>query len=201
MKKKICLILPIVFLAVLVALFNSSYAIYSTNAAGDANINTAAWVVYVNDIDMVQNKFFSINTNDIVIDNSNAHAKDGTIAPGSVMTIPLLIDGSDAEVPVDYIVEIGDPYIYSSDDIIGSVNSQTTYIDVSDAVSISVTSGSLTGTINQTSNDTSENIELELEWLKASDGTSNSRDMSMESETIYVPITVTASQHITTQSP
>lgn len=200
MKKKICLILPIVFLAILVVLFNSSYAIYSTTATGDANINAAAWVVYVNDIDMVQNEFFSIDTNDIVIDNSNAHAKAGTIAPGSVMTIPLLIDGSSAEVPIDYIVEIGDPYTYSGDVLVGNEASQS-ISDVSDAFSISVTSGSLTGTINQTSNDTTANIELELEWLKASDSTSNSRDMSMESETIYVPITVTTSQHITTQSP
>lgn len=200
MKKKICLMLPIVFLAILVVLFNSTYAIYSTNAMGDADINTAAWIVYVNDVNMVQNSFFSIDTNDIIIDNTRAHAKDGKIAPGSVVTIPLVIDGSDAEVPVDYIVEIGNPYTYSDEVFIGNEVSQSV-TDVSDAFSINVLSGSLTGTINQTSNDKTANIELELEWLKASDSTSNSRDMSMKSEKIYVPISVITSQHITTQSP
>lgn len=198
MKKKLLLMLPIVFLTMLVFLFNSSYAIYSTSATGNPNINASAWIVYINDTDIVQNSVFSIDTSDFEIDNTNAHAMDGVIAPGSILTIPLVIDASDAEVPVDYEIEIGDPYLYTGSVLIGNENSQSFYNDVSDAFSISVASGSLTGTINQTSNDTTANIEIELEWDKASDSTSNTRDMSMESQAIYVPIIVTASQHITT---
>lgn len=185
-KKNLVAIIAL-FLVIGVSL--STYAIYKSSATGTATATAAAWVVKVNTTDIVTEDTYTFSASDIVWDNSVSNAKTGTIAPGSTGTITILVDADGSEVPVDYLASIGQVTV-------GGEN-----ISADAGFSVDVKSGSsLTGTIAQsdTAGDMEATIQLTVTWTgTAGDlATKNSADVDLQGDTISIPVTVTATQHL-----
>lgn len=191
MKNKKSL-LAIIVLLVVVGACVSTYAIYKSSASGTATATAAAWVVNVNNTNIVTNDTYTFSASDIVWDNSTSNAATGTIAPGSTGTITILIDADGTQVPVDYTVALGQ-VTYGSSTPYTNVSSDTGF-------TIGVKSGSpaLTGTIaySATSGEMEKTIQLEVTWTGTDSTDKNAADVNLAAQNLQIPVTVTAAQHI-----
>ena len=189
MKNKKSL-LAIIVLLVVVGVSVSTYAIYKSSANGTATATAAAWVVKVNNANIVTEDEYTFSESDIVWDNSVSNAHAGTIAPGSTGTIKIKIDADGTQVPVDYTVAIG------------TVTDGTN--NVSAAAGFTVTkatsSPDLTGTIDYsaTEGEMEKEITLQVTWTgTAADSDDKiTADLGLASKTLRIPVTVTATQHL-----
>ena len=193
MKNKKSL-LAIIVLLIVVGACVSTYAIYKSSASGTATATAAAWVVNVNNSNIVTSDTYTFSAADIVWDNSTSNAASGTIAPGSTGTITILIDADGTQVPVDYTVALGQV----------TYGSTTPYTNVSNdaGFTVALKSGSpaLTGTIaySATEGEMEKIIQLQVTWTgTASDSDDkNAADVNLAAQNLQIPVTVTAAQHI-----
>lgn len=182
--------LLVVFALLLLAVVSySTYAIYKSSATGTASAKVAAWVVKVNNDDIVSTDTFTFKSSDIVWDNTVSNAKEGTIAPGSTGTITILIDADGSEVPVDYTAELG--AITAEDTVISNVAEFTVNV---------ASDSSLTGTIAQSDTEGSmeKTIVLQVAWTGTVNDSAekNTADLGLAAATLNIPVTVTTSQHL-----
>lgn len=189
MKKGNKRLLAVIALLLLVVVSYPTYAIYKSSATGTASAEAAAWVVKVNNADIVSSDTFTFSSSDIVWDNSVSNAKTGTIAPGSTGTITILIDADGSEVPVDYTATLG------------SITAGGNAVSNDAGFTVSVASGSsLTGTIAQSDTDGAmeQTVVLQVTWTGTSSDsdTKNTADLGLADATLSIPVTVTTAQHL-----
>ena len=98
-------ILVIAVLLLLIAVSYTTYAIYKTKVAGNAEVTAATWAVVFKDGSDTINE-----TNAITFTGAectNAHVAEGKIAPGATCTKTITLDATGTEVDVAYTVSTG----------------------------------------------------------------------------------------------
>ena len=172
-------ILAVAILILLITVSFATYAIYKSSASGDTTVQTAAWVVKVNNSDIVTTDSFTFNAADIAW-NRRVSQVEGKIAPGDTGTIEFEIDATGSEVNVAYEVEVGEITIggnpITNDEI-------TVELAASDP-----------GTIAYNASDMSQTVTLNVVWNPVDSDTQNPIDVDTAAKTLTVPVTVTVRQ-------
>lgn len=106
MKHNIRMIIPVIALLVLVIIINTTFSIYSTTGYGQIEANSAAWIIKIENTNIVTETAFQVSQSNITIDNTNSYADADLLAPGSTGTIDLILDATGTEVAVDYAITI-----------------------------------------------------------------------------------------------
>lgn len=176
-------ILVVAVLLLLIAASYTTYAIYKSSAAGDASVSTAAWVVNVNNTDIVANNTFTVGN---ISWNTPTIGKNNKIAPGDTGTVQILIDADGSEVDVYYEISPGQ--------LSGATNSNLT--------AVAHSGSSLTGTIpySATAGGMEQTVTLDVTWIAEDDDTSggqNEIDIDTAAKSLTLPITVTVRQNPT----
>lgn len=184
----------IVVIALLLAIYliGSTYARYSTQGVGSANISIAEWHVSIKNGDTTLNS----TSQDIPFEvQSNTFVVPGKIAPAVTATATIELDLAGTEVAVDFDAVIDDSAIA---DIGASADkiSLTTTVD-----GTTYTSGT-SQTINLINNEafTSTNgkktVVLTVTWENDDNNNPDDTTMGTAGGTISIPVTLTAKQHI-----
>ena len=167
-------ILALSILVLLLAVCFGSYAIYKSSGSGSSGVSAAAWVVKVNNDDIVSSNTFTLNN---VTWSGTRYGQNGKIAPGDRGTLNIVIDASGSEVGVAYTVDLT------------QVNTGNPNLRVAAA-----SGSSLTGTIDYGSTMT-ETVTLDVVWTGVDSDTANSADVTTAGTNISIPVTVTVTQN------
>ena len=190
MKHNIRMIIPVFALLILVIIIKETFSIYSTSAYGTVQTNSAAWIIKIENTNITYGTAFQVSSSNITIDNTNSYADTNFVAPGSTGT----------DVAVDYVITIGDAIGYygsSLDFPLSNPIDGIVYLDMSSVITVTPATGySLTGTINQNDSSMLETIALDFAWAKTNSAQANTLDMAAKGRTLFIPITVTVTQHI-----
>ncbi len=189
MKQKKGLLLAVVLLLVVAtgSVITLTYSRYTSSATGTSTAGVAAWVVKVNDSDIVASDTFTAS--DITWTSSD-YVDDGVIAPGSTGTFTIVIDATESGVAVDYSVSID-----SSD--LTSANSNITITGVSATNSdFSYANGIATGSLGL--NDSAVTLTVSIAWNDENTTAANTSDTytGVNVNEISIPVTVTATQKV-----
>ncbi len=172
-------ILVIAALLLLIATSFTTYAIYKSSATGDSSISTAAWVVEVNDSDIV-------HTNTFTLDNitwaTPRVGQNNKIAPGDHGTVQIVIDASGSEVGVSYDVEVDFSALEDND---GNTNFDVDIASGSDPLSGTIAYGA---TMTKT-------ITLDITWTAVDNEDANQMDVDLAGQQFNLPVTVTVTQN------
>ena len=169
-------VLIIALLLLLISVSFTTYAIYRTSIDGTGTVTAANWKInFKNGSGTVVNTL-NFTASDITWTNIPS-AESGKIAPGATGTITFTIDATGSEVDVFYLAELG-------------ANAPAGF-------SISVPSSTETLIPYSASNMTAD-VTLTVTWNGAltDDEVKDSRDISLSSTDITIPITITARQRI-----
>ena len=168
-------LLVIAVLVLLITISFTTYAIYKSSATGTDSVKAAAWVVKVNNTDIVANDTFTAN--DITWANTRI-GKNDTIAPGDHGTVNVVIDATGSEVDVDYAISI-----------------DTTALNNPNFTVTAATGSALTGTIPYSASSMSKTVTLNVVWNGVDNDTANSSDIALQGQDISIPVVVTATQN------
>ena len=166
--------LAVALLLLFIAVSFGTYAIYKSSATASDSVTAAAWVVEVNDTDIVANNTFTL---DNITWGSTRYGQNGTIAPGDTGTVDIVIDASGSEVGVAYTVDLSS---------VSTGNSNLTVAPHSGS--------SLTGTIAYGSTMTAT-VTLDVTWTGVDSSAANSADITTSGNDINIPVTVTVTQN------
>lgn len=168
-------VLVVAVLLLLISASFTTYAIYRSSANGNATIETANWVVNVNDTDIVANNTFTIDDFDF---GATPNGKNDKIAPGDSGTVDIVIDATGSEVDVNYAISLGE-----------------LAAQYEDLFTITVANDG-EGTINYDATDMSETVTVTLTWLGAEsdDAEKDAADIAIKASEITIPVTVVAKQ-------
>lgn len=172
-------LLVVAVLLLLLAVSYSTYAIYKSSATGTGSVNAAAWVVEVNDTDIVANNTFTLGN---ITWATPRVGQNNTIAPGDHGTVDVVIDASGSEVGVSYAVTID----------------TTALNNPNFTVTAATGSEPLTGTIAYGSTMT-KTVTLDITWTGVDDDTpttgANAKDIALQGQPISIPVTVVVTQN------
>lgn len=168
-------ILVVAVLLLLLAVSYSTYAIYKSSATGTGSVNAAAWVVEVNDTDIVANNTFTLGN---ITWATPRVGQNNTIAPGDHGTVDVVIDASGSEVGVSYAISI---------DTAALNNENFTVVAASG-------SEPLSGTIAYGASMT-KTVTLDITWNGVDTETANEADLDLAGNPISIPVTVTVTQN------
>ena len=107
MKRKI-FILAILALIVTFFVVADTYGLFETNAVAEKNLDIGLWKILVNNVDVAVNETISLSNFNYSV---SQHTDSGYFAPGMDCWFDLVIDMSEAEVSVEYELEIDDSEI------------------------------------------------------------------------------------------
>ena len=169
-------ILAVAFLVLLLAVCFGTYAIYKSSATGSGSVSTAAWVVNVNNTDITATNTFTLGS---INWGSSTYGKNGKIAPGDQGTVNIVIDADGSEVDVAYTIAIDSSAITNPN------------------ISITASSGSLTGTIpySATAGEMERTVTLQVTWTGVDNASANTADITTAGTSLSIPVTVTAVQN------
>ncbi len=173
-------LLIVAILLLLITVSFTTYAIYKSTASGDATINTAAWVVKVNDTDITTSAHntFTVDT----ITWTTSIGQNNKIAPGDKGTVDIEIDATGSEVNVYYEITFGD--LVSGTDTI-----------TNDHLRAVAASGSeLSGTIPYGATMT-KTVTLDVEWVAEDTTTQNDIDIATAAKSLKLPVNVMVRQN------
>ena len=173
-------ILVVAILLLLIAASYTTYAIYKSSATTSDSIRAAAWVVEVNDTDIVANNTFTLGN---LTCSGTRVGQNGTIAPGDTCTATIEIDADGSEVAVSYNVALNTTALTTL------ANSQLTVAPH--------TGSSLTGTIpySATADAMKATVVLDVTWNAQDNAAQNQKDIDTALAELEVPITVTVTQN------
>ena len=171
-------ILVVAILLFMVSVGLTSFAIYKSEATGEGTVNTAAWVVKVNNDNIVANNTFTLGN---ITWATPRYGQNNKIAPGDHGTVNVVIDASGSEVGVSYAITI------DTDDI------------DNENFTITAATGSepLTGTIAYGASMT-KTVTLDITWTGVDDATedgANDQDIALAGQAIAIPVKVTVTQN------
>ena len=166
--------LAIALLLLFVAVSFGTYAIYKSSATASDSVKAAAWVVKVNNGNIVTSNEFSLGD---ITWGSNRYGQNNTIAPGDSGTVDIVIDASGSEVGVSYEIDLS------------SVTTGNSNITVA-----AHEGSSLTGTIAYGSTMTAT-VTLDVKWTGVDSSEANTADIASSGNNILIPVTVTVTQN------
>lgn len=173
-----------------------TYAKFASSWKGDKDVNVADWKVSLKQGGVAVANDFDLN---LVIDNSDSNAKEGTIAPGSILTATLTLDLTGTEVQTDYILELSDLSGLPQGMAISSVTAKVGSGTASELSEVSVGTKQYQGTmtVDQITNDKVVEFVITIVWDGLNDE-NNVDDTSFGTgdDTITIPVAITVSQHI-----
>ncbi|MBR2833745.1 MAG: hypothetical protein IKE75_04910 [Bacilli bacterium] len=170
-------ILTLSVLVLLLAVCFTTYAIYKSSATGTGSVDAAAWVVSVNDTDIVANNTFTLGN---ITWATPRVGQNNTIAPGDHGTVDITIDADGSEVAVDYAITI-----------------DTTALNNSNFTVTAASGSNLTGTIpySATAGAMERTITLDITWTGVDSAEANAADIDLAGDELSIPVTVTATQN------
>ena len=168
-------ILVVAILLLLIAVSYSTYAIYKSSATAQASVQTAAWVVEVNDTNIVASNTFTLGN---ITWATPRYGENGKIAPGDHGTVDVVIDASGSEVGVSYTVAID----------------TTALNNPNFTVTAASNSEPLTGTIAYGASMT-KTVTLDITWLGTDNETQNEKDIALQGRSLNIPVVVTVTQN------
>ena len=95
----------ILLLLITIITVSNTYALFETNASGEANFDVGKWVIKLNNKDISLEKIITLD--DFVYTNSS-HVEPGYFAPTSQAEFEMNIDASQTEVSIEYSIVIDD---------------------------------------------------------------------------------------------
>lgn len=113
-KKKMVIALLIILLAIIIiCAIIYTYATFKSEFSGDMKINNATWKILVNNTDISSQtvKYFTIDA--LNVDESQG-VKPGKLAPGLKGNFNILIDPSNTDVSIKYVIKLDTQYIDDS---------------------------------------------------------------------------------------
>ena len=180
-------ILVIAVLLLLIAVSYTTYAIYKTSLAGNAEVTAAVWdVKFKNGATALENNYTVELTG---ADCTNAHVAEGKIAPGATCTKEITLDASQAEVDVTYDVTVGTVTAEK-----GGSPVETTGANAFTAT-LENESHETTGTIAYNAGTKTATLTLTVTWAGTENAeTVDPKDTALSGATIKVPVTLIAKQ-------
>ena len=172
-------ILLVAVLLLLLAVSYSTYAIYKSSATGSGSVNAAAWVVEVNNADIVANNTFTLGN---ITWATPRYGQNNTIAPGDTGTVDVVIDASGSEVGVSYAITIDTTALDNSNFTVTAHNPST---------------APLSGTIAYGQSMT-KTVTLDITWTGVDDATAggaNEKDIALAGDALSIPVTVVVTQN------
>ena len=192
-------ILALAIIACLVAVIGGTYSRYISQGTANTKADIAKWSVKLNGSNMSTTPV----TKDVTLTYvENDYVKDNTIAPGRKAKFDIVIDPTDSEVAIDYVLKI------DTSDITGLTNSNSE-ISITKAQykfgDGAVQSANITAADGVTISESLADVEagkaltmtVTVEWDNDDDD-NNAADTAngIQGGKITVPVTVTAMQHI-----
>ncbi len=179
-------ILVVAVLLLLIAVSYSTYAIYKSEATASSSVQTAAWVVEVNDQALTQaTHTFTLGTINWATPTVSKVA--GKIAPGDHGTVTIEIDATGTEVDVDYTVSI-DTTAFDNDQF--------------EVVAATGSAAPLTGTIAYSDASKVKTVTLDIKWNAVDTAAANTDDLGdAGSAALAIPVTVTVVQNPNPATP
>lgn len=194
MKKKISIILFIMFLTISILEINKTYSLFETNSSGEVTSKIAKWQILVNSNDITNNtesqEQFNLGK---LTWNENEHVRDGKGAPGLESTLNITIDPTNTEVSFKYEITID----------------LTDFQDQLSISSITETGGnelvqtgkySYTGVfaLKDIQNKKKHNIELKINWQDKEENNNSDINLGLEAQDgLNLPVTFHATQYRT----
>jgi hypothetical protein len=180
-------ILAIAVLLLLIAVSYTTYAIYKTSVAGNAEVTAAKWeVAFKNGATALENNYTLTLEG---ADCTNNHVAEGKIAPGATCTKEITLDASQAEGDVTYDVTVGTVTAEK-----GGSPVETTGANAFTAT-LENESGESTGTIAYNAGTKTATLTLTVAWAGTENAqTVDPKDTALSGATIKVPATLTAKQ-------
>jgi hypothetical protein len=187
-------LLVVVALLLLLTLTFTSYAIYKSSYAGNANVNAAKWnVSFAAGQTTVTNNF--VLTFDATDCPGNTHTASGVIAPGAYCEKTITVDAGDTQVDVKVEATADQSNITVGGSAVSSdANDFTATATVAASGGI-ITYGNATRTTT---------VTVRIEWDDEDDSSANPADVVngadtvLAGQTITVPVTLTAKQVVAT---
>lgn len=97
----------------------NTYGLFETDALMDAEVNSAKWVIKLNDVNIMESNEFSIDSLNLI---SNDNVKSGKFAPGVKGYFDVVVDPSLTEVSVVYSVTVDLSNIGNESIVLSSVS-------------------------------------------------------------------------------
>ena len=189
-------ILLAIVLVAAVTVIGGTYSRYISNATVNTTVDIAKWSIKLNGTDISTEP----TTKQVELTyEANEFVKDTTIAPGTKGTFDIVLDPTDSEVAIDYLLNIDTANIsgIASNGANIAITGAKYVIDGQAEASATITNDTIT--INEgladVLADNKVTISVTIEWQ---DNDSNAADtvIGVAGGTITIPVTVTASQHI-----
>ncbi len=181
MKNRKKTIFALFALLLLVGVGTYTFARYQSELGGDGKATAAAWSVVLKDGETEFNAEHDVT----FTAEGSEYVAEGKIAPTTSVTATITLDASGSEVPVDYVVELGDMTTGFPEGLtLTEVTAGGTSIKSNDA---------FTGSIALTDVNTPVELVLTLTWDESDD---NATDTGFASTEFAVPVKVTATQKV-----
>ena len=182
MKLKLYLCGILLFVITVITI-SGTYALFETNANGDANFEVGKWIIKLNNRDISLEKLITLD--DFVYVNST-HVEDGYFAPTSKAEFEINIDASQTDVSVEYTLDIDD----SSLDDYPNIYFKILDLDTNQEMTQSTTSGIMY--LNDTNR--TKHLKLILEW--DNDEEYDELDTSLINQTLRFNMTANFKQYL-----
>ncbi len=97
----------------------NTYGLFETDALMDAEVNSAKWIIKLNDVNIMESNEFSIDSLNLI---SNGNVKSGKFAPGVKGYFDVVVDPNLTEVSVVYSVTVDLSNIGNESIVLSSVS-------------------------------------------------------------------------------
>ncbi len=178
-------LLVVAVLLLLIAVSYSTYAIYKTSVAGNAEVTAAAWTVQFKNGQTTLEDNYTVTLTGA--DCNNTHVAPGKIAPGATCTKTIMLDATGTEVDVAYTATAGTVTAEKGGNAVATTNANAFTASLSPA----------SGTIAYANASTPVELTLTVAWAGTDDSdtdTVNGADTGLQGATITVPVTLVAKQ-------
>ena len=184
MKTKIKLILcAVILLGITALVITNTYALFETNANGNADFQIGKWVIKLNNRDITLDKVITLD--DFVYVNSE-HVEQGYFAPSSKAEYEVDIDANETDVSVEYLLNIDDSDISEYPNINFKILDLVTNEEVNDTT--------LSGIMYQNETNKTKRLKLVLEWIN--DGLNDETDTSLIGKNLSFKINIDFKQYL-----
>ena len=184
----IALILLTAYMALTVA--QNSYALFETEGVAVVEESLAKWLITVNDVKVTSTtKTFVVNNFEYT---TSEYVKDDKLAPGGSCYFDIIIDATDTDVSVKYIIDFDFSIIENYDFI------ETEVIDLTDGDVIKTDVNQYTGVldIEEIKKGQTKTLRVNLTWKN--DEENNEQDSTLglnEDSKLTIPVNVKLTQY------
>ena len=192
-ERKNKLLLGLIVLLLVVGVGVGTYARYISTFNGSDEVNVADWKVSLKQNGTaVQSNTFDLA---FTLDNTESNAKEGTIAPGSVLTSKFTLDLTGTEVATEYEIDLSGVTNLPAGMDITSVKAK---VGTNEAQTLTETNGKYAGSLTLAEIEADKTVEFEIiaTWANADANNENDTLFGTGTDTITIPVTVTAQQKI-----